>query len=78
MSRSKEEQLYSAAYRGELEKVKSLSSDPAVNINWQREGGYTPFYVASKAGHVGVVKYLLSLNGIDPNKPANEEQLPSS
>ena len=63
MSQSKEEQMYNAACRGDLEKVKSLSSDPAVNINWQREGGYTPFYVASKAGHVGVVKYLLSLKG---------------
>jgi len=31
----------------------------------------SPLYVACQAGHVGVVKYLLSLEGIDPNKPAN-------
>jgi len=72
MSQPKEEQLLFAALRSDLEKVKSRCGDPALNVNWQREGGYTPFYVASKAGHVGVVKYLLALKGIDPSKQQNQ------
>ena len=60
MSQSKEKQLFWAAYNGELEKVKSLYSDPNLNINWQHEGGFTPLYAACGKGQVGVVKYLLS------------------
>jgi len=71
MSKSKEEELFWAALEGELEKVKSLCSDPAVNVNWQRESnGCSPFYVACHKGQVEVVKYLLSLKGIDPGLPA--------
>ena len=73
---SKEQQLDSAAFRGELEKVKSLCSDPALNVNWQDDGGCTPLFGACQEGHVGVVKYLLSLNGIDPNLPNNEGATP--
>ena len=76
MSLSKEEQLDSAAFRGKLEEVTLLCSDPDLNINWQDDGGCTPLYGACQAGHVGVVKYLLSLKGIDPNKPQNEEATP--
>jgi len=57
---SKEEQMYNVAFYGELEKVKSLCSDPALNVNWQDKGGYTPLYGACQEGHVGVVKYFLS------------------
>jgi len=39
--KTKDEQLYSAAFNGNLEKVKSLCSDAAVNVNWQSEGGFT-------------------------------------
>ena len=53
MSQSKEEQLDSAVFRGELEKVKSLCSDPALNVNWQDERGFTPLSGACQEGHVG-------------------------
>jgi len=76
MSQSKEEQLFWAAFYGDLEKVTSLGSDPALNINWQDKGGFTPLFGACQAGHVGVVKYLLSLKGIDPNKPNKNEVTP--
>jgi len=60
MEQPKEEQLSSAVFRGDLEKVKSLCSDPALNINWQDKGGFTPLFGACQEGRVGVVKYLLS------------------
>ena len=72
MSLSKEQQLYNAASDGELEKVESLCSDPNLNLNWQYEGAHTPLSVACHRGQVGVVKYLLSLKGIDPNMPNNQ------
>ena len=54
ISMSKEEQLYWAALGGDLEKVKSLCSDPALNINWQNpKGGFTPLSVACQARHLG-------------------------
>jgi len=78
MLQSKEEQLFWASYNGELEKVESLCSDSALNINWQySQGGFTPLSVACEKGHVGVVKYLLSLKGIDPNMQQNEGATPS-
>ena len=76
MSKSKEEQLLLAAAFGELEKVKSLCGDPDLNINWQYGGGFTSLSIACHGRHVGVVKYLLSLKGIDPNKPANKGSTP--
>jgi len=69
--------MFWAAFGGELEKVKSLCSDPALNINWQRESnGCSVFFGACEGGDVGVVKYLLSLKGIDPTKPANDGGTP--
>ena len=68
MSLSKEEQLFWAAFDGDLEKVKSLCSDPALNVNWQDEGGFVPLSGACQEGHVGVVEYLLSLKETYPNK----------
>jgi len=54
ISMSKEEQLYWAALGGDLEKVKSLCSDPALNINWQNpKGGFTPLFLACQARHLG-------------------------
>jgi len=48
-----------------------------LNINWQySQAGQTPLFAACGKGHVGVVKYLLSLKGIDPNKPANDGATP--
>jgi len=71
----KEEQLFWAC-RGELEKVKSLCGDPDLNVNWQYKGEYTPLSGACQSGHVEVVEYLLSLKGIDPNKPNNNRTTP--
>ena len=76
MSLSKEEQLYNAAFDGELEKIKSLCSDPDLNINCQDEGGYTPLSGACHAGQIGIVEYLLSMKEIDPNKPSNDGATP--
>jgi len=70
--------LFWAAFYGELEKVRSLCSDPDLNINWQYEGGFTPLFGACQAGQVGVVEYLLSLKGIDLNKPMNNRTTPFS
>ena len=61
MSESKEEILWLACLDGDLEEVTLLCSDPAVNINWEEEGGYTPLSGACVYGHAGVVKHLLSL-----------------
>jgi len=75
MSLSKEQQLYNAAFYGELEKVKSLCSDPNLNINWQYEGG-TPFLIACEKGHKEVVSLLLADPRVDPNKAQNEGATP--
>ena len=77
MSLSKDEQVVWAASGGELEKVKSLCSDPVVDLNWQHQKfGVTALHGACKNGRVEVVKYLLSLKEIDPNKPTNEGVTP--
>ena len=68
--------FWAAAY-GELEKVQLLSSDTNRNINWQRgSNGCSVFYVACEKGQVGVVKHLLSLKGIDLNKPMSDGTTP--
>jgi len=76
MSISNEGQLISAADCGDLERVKSLCGDPAVNVNWQDRRGRTPFYCACQAGHVGVAEFLLSLKGIDLERPNNSGVTP--
>jgi len=76
MSQSNEEQLYDAAFDGDLEEVTLLCSDPAINVNWQDEGGFTPLSSACQEGHPAVAEYLLSLKGIDPNKPINDGATP--
>ena len=53
MSQSNEEQLYDAAFDGDLEEVTLLCSDPAINVNWQDERGFTPLSGACQEGHVG-------------------------
>ena len=72
----KDEQLYWAAFRGNLEEVKSLCSDPAVNVNWQSENGYTAFSCACHNGHSLVVEHLLAHPKIDPNLRLNKGTTP--
>jgi len=76
MSRSVEESLLWAAHRGNLEVVQSLCSDPAVNVNWQYEGGYTPFFLACQENRTEVVQYLLSLSRVDPVLPMSRGATP--
>jgi len=46
MSKSKEEILWQACTDGDLEIVKELADDPAVDVNWgDQGGGRTPFIV---------------------------------
>ena len=73
---TKDRQLHSAAHGGELEKVKTLCSDPDVNVNWQAENGVTALYVACYKGHRHVVEHLLTHPKIDPNLAANQGGTP--
>ena len=69
---TKDEELVWAALYGDLEEVKSLCSDPAVNVNWQDEDGLTALYRASQNGHSLIVEHLLAQPKIDPNFGSNE------
>ena len=73
---TKNEQLYSAAFNGNLEKVKSLCSDPAVNVNWKNEKGFTALHRACQNGHSLIVEHLLAQPKIDPNLSNNEGATP--
>jgi len=73
---TKDEQLYSVARKGNNEKVKSLCSDPAVNINWQDEEGFTALSCACEKGHSLIVEYLLAHPKIDPNLAINDGATP--
>jgi len=68
----KERELFLAALEGDLESVKSLCSDPAVNVNWQNEDGTTALYRACQNGHSFIVEHLLAHAKIDPNLGSNE------
>ena len=65
--KTKDEQLYCATLEGDLEKVKSLCSDPTVNVNWQDEEGFTALSRACDSGHPLIVEHLLAQPKIDPN-----------
>ena len=66
---SKEQQLWQACTMGDLELVKTLSTDPSVDINWpDPEYLRSPFYRASGHGRVAVVEYLLKNPKIDVNQ----------
>ena len=68
MSASKEQQLWEACTSGDLDLVKSLANDPAVNVNWVGpERSDTPLHRACRFGHVEVVKVLLKLPKINVN-----------
>jgi len=73
---TKDEQLFWAALSGNLKEVKSLCSDPAANVNWQNEQGFTALFCACQKGHSLVVEYLLARPRIDPNLANNEGATP--
>ena len=76
--KTKDEQLYSVARKGDLEKVKSLCSDPAVNVNWQDEEGFTALSRACQHGHSLIVEHLLAQPKIDPDLANIEGATPFS
>lgn len=61
-SEKKSQELNTAARKGNLRLVKSLSLDPEVDLNWQDSTGCTPFYSACEKGHVDIVRYLLDFH----------------
>ena len=66
---SKEKQLYQAVADGDLETVKTLASDEAVDINWAAaERSDTPLHHACRIGHLEIVKELLAHPRIEVNK----------
>jgi len=65
---TKEERLWQAATIGDLETVKVMAEDPAIDINWgDPEVGRTSFYRACGHGHAAVVSYLLGQPKINVN-----------
>jgi len=75
---TKDEELVWAALYGNLEVVKSLCSDPAVNINWQDEDGFTALSCACQEGLSLLVEHLLAHPKIDPNLANNKGTTPLS
>jgi len=55
-----------------------LCSDPAVDVNWLDEDGFTPLFCACQEGHPLVVEHLLAHPKIDPNLDSNDETTPFS
>ena len=73
MSNSKEQQLWDACTSGNLDIVKGLCDDPALNLNWaDPEKSRTAFFRACGHGRVAVVEFLLKSPQVDVNKPQNQ------
>ena len=77
MSISKEQHLWEACTSGDLELVKHLASDPAVNVNWgDPEFNRTAFYRACFHGHLSIVEFLLNHPQVEVNKSQQEGGTP--
>jgi ankyrin repeat protein/beta-lactamase regulating signal transducer with metallopeptidase domain len=63
---SKEERLYRASSRGDVEAVRELINTEKANVNAVLPGDGTPLIAASRRGHEDVVRVLLS-SGANPN-----------
>ena len=73
MSDSKNQQLWDACTSGDLDLVKLLVNDPAVDVNWgDPELNRTPFFRACGHNAVTVVEFLLKHPRVEINKPTNE------
>jgi len=74
---TKEQQLWLACTEGNLELVRSLCEDPAVDVNWADEEYHrTPLYRASGHGQTDVVRLLLHLDRMDVNNSNQEGGTP--
>mgnify|MGYP001048844715 CR=1 FL=1 len=72
-----EEELWDASTRGDVEKVKELTSLPNININWSDPtDSRSVFYRACSHGRVEVVAFLLQLEKIDVNEPNKNNATP--
>jgi len=69
MAQSKEQRLWQACTDGDLEAVRELASDPAVDFNWVGEDRLdTPFHRACRFGWLEIMKVLLEQEKIEVNK----------
>jgi len=70
---SKEQRLWLACSAGDLEIVKELAGDMAVDVNWVgEEKGDAPGHRACRFGHPEIVKVLLAHPAIEVNKGNKE------
>ena len=77
MSKSKEEQLWDACNSGDIDVVRHLANDPAVNVNWADPGGHrTALFIACLHGRGSIVDVLLKYPEIDVNKTQTEKVSP--
>jgi len=77
MFRSKSEKLWIACSEGDLNAVKTLSADPAVNLNWvDKEGHKTILFRACAFGRAAVVEFLLTLPKVDVNEASIQGATP--
>ena len=68
MSKSKEQELWEACTSGNLDLVKHLANDPAVNVNWiGQDKRDAPLHRACRFGHLSIVGFLLELQKVDVN-----------
>jgi hypothetical protein len=80
-SKEKSEEFIEAARRGNFQKIKLLSVDPEVDLNYQRKNsryGETAFYNACWMGYVEIARYLLNFKErpIYYNQPARATETP--
>jgi len=69
MSKSKEESLWRACTHGDLEIVRKLADDPAVDVNWVGfDRGDTPLHRACRFGWLEIMKVLLAHPKFDLTK----------
>jgi len=69
MAQSKEQKLWQACADGDLEAVRELANDPAVDFNWVGEDrGDTPLHRACRFGWWEIAKLLLVQEKIEVNR----------
>jgi len=69
MAESKEQRLWRGCTDGDLEAVRELANDPAVDVNWVGDDrGDIPLHRACRFGWLEIVKVLLAQERIEVNK----------